>query len=87
MARAPRAAARAHDDDEAGLVRALVRLYAYVYGAPPAALEPAARARALAMRVSDAWVADGCRPGDPRVREERKLLVESYARLLDAVGT
>ena len=74
------------DDDEAGLVRALVRLYAYVYGAPPAALEPAARARALAMRVSDAWVADGCRPDDPRVREERRLLVESYARLLDAVG-
>ena len=66
-------------DDEPGLVRALVGLYAYVYTADPAALEPAARARALAMRVSDAWVADGCRPGDPRVREERRLLVESYA--------
>ncbi len=74
------------DDDETALVAALVRVYAYVYGVSPAALEPAARARALAMRVSDAWVADGCRPDDPRIRQERRLLVESYARLLDAVG-
>ena len=74
------------DDDEAALVAALVRVYAYVYAVPPAALEPAAAARALAMRISDAWVADGCRPEDPRIRQERRLLVESYARLLDAVG-
>jgi hypothetical protein len=74
------------DDDEHALVASLVRVYAYVYAAAPEALEPAARARALAMRVSDAWVADGCRAGDPRIREERRLLVESYSRLLDAVG-
>lgn len=74
------------DDDEAALVAALVRVYAYVYGVPEHGLEPAARARALAMRVSDAWVADGCRPDDDRIHAERRLLVESYTRLLDAVG-
>lgn len=72
-------------DDETALVAALVRLYAYVYSVPAARLEPAARARALAMRISDVWVADGCDPADPRVRAERRLLVESYTRLLDAV--
>jgi hypothetical protein len=74
------------DDDETALVAALVRVYAYVYGAPEQAVEPAARARALAMRVSDAWVADGCRLDDDRIRMERRLLVESYTRLLDAVS-
>jgi hypothetical protein len=74
------------DGDESALVAALVRLYAYVYGVPEGALDPAARPRALAVRVSDAWVADGCRPDDDRLHAERRLLVESYARLLDAVG-
>ena len=60
---------------------ALVRLDAYVYGVPPAALEPAARARALAMRVSDAWVADGCRPDDPRIRSERPAFDEKFPEL------
>jgi hypothetical protein len=72
--------------DEAALVAALSRLYAYVYGVPEPAAEPAARARALAMRESDAWVADGCRADDDRLHGERRLLVESYTRLLDAVG-
>ena len=74
------------DDDERALVEALVRVYAYVYGLPERGLEPAARARAQAMRLSDAWVADGCRPDDDRIRAERRLLVESYTRLLDAVS-
>ncbi|MGZ4649969.1 MAG: hypothetical protein ACXV3A_05470 [Kineosporiaceae bacterium] len=73
-------------DDERALVESLVRVSAYVYGVPESSLEPAAHARALAMRLSDAWVADGCRPDDDRIRAERRLLVESYTRLLDAVG-
>jgi hypothetical protein len=74
------------DDDESALVAALVRVYAYVYGVPEPVLEPAAGARAAAMRISDAWVADGCRPDDERLKAERRLLVESYTRLLDAVA-
>jgi hypothetical protein len=74
------------DADEAALVTALADLYAYVYGRPVQCMLAPAQDRALAMRVSDAWVADGCRPEDPRVGEERRLLVRSYARLLDVVG-
>ena len=73
------------DDDETGLVRALCEVYAYVYGVP-ATVEAAARPRARAMRISDAWVADGCDPADERLHAERRLLVESYTRLLDAVA-
>lgn len=73
-------------DDERALVESLVRVSAYVYGVPESSLEPAAHSRAQAMRLSDAWVADGCRPDDDRIRAERRLLVESYTRLLDAVG-
>ncbi len=73
------------EDDESALVAALSALYAYVYARPVAVVEPAARDRALAMRVSDAWVADGCDPADPRLTEERDLLVRSYALLRDAV--
>jgi hypothetical protein len=74
------------DGDETELVRALREVYAYVYGVPEADVERAARARALAMRVSDAWVDAGCDPRDDRLHEERRLLVESYTRLLDAVA-
>jgi len=74
------------DDDESGLVAALCELDAYLYGPPAERFEPVARPRALAMRLSDAWVADGCRPADPRLSRERLLLVESYTRLLDVVG-
>jgi hypothetical protein len=73
------------DADESELVRALREVYAYVYGVPETDLEAAARARARAMRISDDWVAAGCDPGDDRLHEERRLLVESYTRLLDAV--
>ena len=73
------------DDDESRLVASLTALYAYVYERPASAMTPAARDRALAMRVSDAWVADGCDVTDPRVAEERALLVASYTSLLAAV--
>jgi hypothetical protein len=53
----------------------LAALYVYVYERPAPAMTPAARDRALAMRVSDAWVAAGCDVTDPRVAEERALLV------------
>ena len=74
------------DDDETALVAALTESYAYVYDRPQEAVRSAARDRALAMRVSDAWVADGCDLLDARIREERALLVRSYGALLDAVG-
>jgi hypothetical protein len=74
------------DADEAELVRALQEVYAYVYGVPEADVEAAARARALAMRISDDWAAAGCDPQDDRLHAERRLLVESYTRLLDAVA-
>jgi len=72
-------------DDETRLVEALARLYAYVYGCGTAEVTEAAHHRAVAMRISDDWVADGCDPADPRVRQERAELVRSYASLLDAV--
>lgn len=65
---------------------ALVRLYAYVYSAPPEAMSAAARWRAEAMDLSDAWVAGGCDLTDPRLAAERRALVASYASLLDAVS-
>jgi len=74
------------DDDESALVAALSDLSAYVYGLPAEQFEPVARPRALAMRLADAWVADGCDPADGRLPRERLLLVESYTRLLDVVG-
>jgi hypothetical protein len=67
------------------LVAALRDLYAYCYTADPASVELAAELRAEAMAVSDAWVAAGCDPGDPRLARERALLIRSYAALLAAV--
>jgi hypothetical protein len=67
------------------LVRALGDLYAYCYAVDPAEVQQAAALRAAAMDLSDRWVADGCDPQDPRLAEERALLVRSYAALLAAV--
>jgi hypothetical protein len=67
------------------LVEALCELYAYVYGADRADVRLAAELRARAMDVSDAWVEAGRDPADPRLAEERALLVRSYAALLVAV--
>ena len=73
------------DGDVSPLVTALSRLYAEVYGRPEAELRAAALHRARAMDVSDEWVGQGCDPASPLVREERALLVRSYAELLAAV--
>src|SRR3954452_10089234 len=67
------------------LIGALSNLYSYTYGVDPAEVRQAAALRAEAMDVSDRWVEAGCDPDDPRLAEERALLVRSYASLLAAV--
>lgn len=84
---------RAHREDQhgggpeakEGLIRALQDLYAYTYGGDPAAVREAAALRAEAMEVSDRWVEAGCDVQNPLLREERALLVRSFASLLAAV--
>lgn len=83
--RVHRAHQRRSEYGEDELAERLVDLYAYVYRAEPDAVRPAARHRVVAMRCSDAWVAAGCRPGDPLVEAEREELVASYTALLAAV--
>ena len=68
-----------------GAGRRVSAVYAFTYGADPAAVRPAAALRAEAMDVSDRWVAAGCDPEDPMLADERALLVRSYAALLAAV--
>jgi hypothetical protein len=79
---------RAHQHDPAvgedSLVESLVRLYAYVYQADPAAVRAAAEHRVRAMAISDAWVGAGCRMDDPLLAEERLALVASFTALRDA---
>jgi hypothetical protein len=69
----------------AELTGALSDLYAYSYSVDPGEVRPAAALRAEAMDVSDRWVEGGCDPEDPRLAQERALLVRSYASLLAAV--
>ena len=73
------------DPDEASLVDALTALYAYVYAVDEDDVRRAAEQRALAMRHSDRWVAEGCDPASPLIALERGALVRSYAALLAAV--
>jgi hypothetical protein len=75
----------APEDDPVALVDALAALYAHVYGVAPEEVRPAAAGRAVAMHISDRWVADGCDPQSPAVAQERAELVRSYAALLAAV--
>lgn len=70
----------------AELEDALVDLYAHVYSAPRGLVREAARWRAEAMDLSDAWVAAGCDLSDPQLAAERRALVASYSALLDAVS-
>jgi hypothetical protein len=70
---------------EGEIVDALTALYAHVYRVPADTVRLAARERAAAMRISDAWVDDGCDPADPALAVERAALVRSYAALLAAV--
>jgi hypothetical protein len=76
------------DVEEAPLVDALATLYRCVYGVADdrPGIHTAAAERALAMRHSDRWVAEGCDDASPLVEEERRALVRSYSALLDAVG-
>lgn len=76
-----------HSDDveDAELVASLTALYAYVHDAAPAAVRPAAQLRSRAMQLSDAWVARGCDPLDPALREQQNTLVASYGSLRRAV--
>lgn len=80
---------RAHQHDpsvpRAELQSALVTLYSHVYGTSRDVMRDAARWRAEAMDLSDAWVAAGCDLADPRLAAERRALVASYSALLDAV--
>jgi hypothetical protein len=71
--------------DDRSLVDALCALYAYVYAVPAPSVRLAAQQRALAMRCSDRWVAQGCDPVSPLITEERTALVRSYAALLAVV--
>lgn len=68
------------------LERALVDLSTHVYSAPREEMREAARWRAEAMDLSDAWVAAGCDLADPQLAAERRALVASYSALLDAVS-
>jgi hypothetical protein len=72
-------------DDEQALIAAMAKLYSYAYGVPESDVRPAAEQRALAMRLSDRWVAEGRDPASPLIGEERAALVRSYASLLAAV--
>ena len=69
------------DGPEEQLEDSLVDLYAYLYGAEPEAVRPAARKRVEAMDLSDRWVKSGCHRDDPLLAEERRALVASYAAL------
>ncbi len=70
---------------EQPLIDALSALYSYVYGASEVDVRPAAEQRALAMRYSDQWVADGKSLASPLIDQVRAALVRSYAALLAAV--
>ena len=71
--------------DDRPLVDALSTFYAYVYAVPAPSVRLAAQQRALAMRCSERWVAQGCDLASPFISEERTALVRSYAALLAVV--
>jgi hypothetical protein len=73
------------ETEDAELVAALAALYACVYSVPLDEVRLAGRERAMAMRHSDVWVAEGCDPDSPLLAEERAALVRSYEALLAAV--
>jgi hypothetical protein len=70
---------------DADLVNALGALYSFVYGLPAAAVVSAAEFRTKAMDCSDDWVAAGTDLADPRLHEERRLLIASYRALREAI--
>ena len=70
-------------DDE--LVGSVTRLYCYLYDEPAEAVRPAAAHRAMAMDLSDQWVAEGRQADSALLALEHAALVRSYAALLAAV--
>jgi hypothetical protein len=79
---------RAHQHgggDIGHLVNALDALYSYAYGVPPGTMREAARLRARAMDLSDAWVQAGRDIDDPSLAQERRTLVASFSALRDGV--
>lgn len=66
------------------LIGSLVDLYAYVYNADIADVSAAAELRVRAMDISDEWVAAGRTLSDPRLAQQRRLLVASYTALREA---
>jgi hypothetical protein len=67
------------------LVDALDAVYSHVYAVPRTTMRAAARLRAEAMDLSDAWVEAGCRLDDPLLARERRTLIASYAALRESV--
>jgi hypothetical protein len=67
------------------LIDALDAVYSHVYAGPRGTMSTAARLRAEAMDVSDAWVAAGCAMTDPLLDQERRTLIASYAALRESV--
>ena len=80
---------RLHQREDAAdvdqLVDALDALYSFVYEVPARTMREAARLRAEAMDLSDAWVAAGCDLADPLLAQERLALVASFTALRDSV--
>jgi hypothetical protein len=67
------------------LVVAISDLYAFVYDLEREQVRPAAEQHALALAVSDRWVAEGCVAGSPLLLQEAAALVRCYALLLAVV--
>jgi hypothetical protein len=73
------------DPEERALSEAIAALYAHVYNVERESVREAADLRALAMRHSDRWVADGRDPASPLIALERGELIRSYSSLRMAV--
>src|SRR5215831_13327549 len=58
------------------LTAALAALYAHIYQLPADQVREAAEHRAVAMEISDTWVADGCDGASPAIAAERKELIQ-----------
>jgi len=71
---------------EAGLARAIADAAAALYGVPAGALEPYARARAMAMLDRDAHAERRGRPTEEEWRSIESRLVEAFRALRAAVG-
>jgi hypothetical protein len=56
-----------------------------VYDIAEETVRPAAQQRAVAMRLSDEWVEEGCHPASPLLSAERRTLVASYTALRDSI--